>query len=403
MNKWSGFFVQHKQILTLAFLFNFFSSFGQTFFISLFVPYWIAILQINHTTFGSIYSILTVLSAILLSYFGKFIDCIDYKKYSLIVFLTLLSAMVLISQATYPFVLIFALFLLRFLGQGLMSHASSTGVAKYFDENRGKALGFSSLGHPAGQFILPLIVVLLIDNYGWRWSLLSLAVLAFVIVIPCLATMKISVEYHPLLKMKHEKKTGFFFRLLRSLPFWIIGLNVLVAPMVCTVVLLYQRLIVESKGWDLAWGVSSFAFFAIFGALAMIFSGFLIDRFSASTMFRLFLLPLLLGLILMVISNNFYILPVFYALLGFSSGLQSAVQTSTIVEIYGKKHLGEMRSYFATMGVLGAALGPPIFGSLFDRGVSVVAIMLIFSSFTLIFIVFSLFLSRSSEDSLVPL
>ncbi len=322
----------------------------------------------------------------------------DFKKYSIIVFSGLLLAMGLISQARVPFVLVGGLFFLRFLGQGLMAHAASTGIAKYFEKNRGKALGFTSLGHPAGQFLLPFIVLFLMEAFGWRTSLLILAGIAFLVVMPNILSMKISVEYHSLKKMKQDKNSRIFNQLIKSFPFWIIGLNTLVAPLVCTVVLLYQSLIVESKGWDLTWGVSSFAFFAIFGALAMLISGFLIDRFSASLMFRLFLIPLLLGLLLMAISGNLYVLPVFYALIGFSSGLQSAVQTSTIAELYGKTKLGEIRSYFATLGVFGAAIGPPIFGGLFDSGVSVVHIMLFFSVFSMVFIVLSYFLPHQKQE-----
>jgi hypothetical protein len=48
-----------------------------------------------------------------------------------------------------------------------MTHTSSTGIAKYFDAHRGKALGVTALGHPAGQFILPLVVMPLIAVAGW--------------------------------------------------------------------------------------------------------------------------------------------------------------------------------------------------------------------------------------------
>ena len=54
-------------------------------------------------------------------------------------------------------------------------------MARYFGENRGKAISVATLGGMIGVMILPLIVVYLIKIIGWQhvWLVSSLSILIF--------------------------------------------------------------------------------------------------------------------------------------------------------------------------------------------------------------------------------
>ena len=140
--------------------------------------FWVESLKITNAAFGTMYATVTIISAFLISAVGKYIDRISLRNYGLLVFSGLMVSVVVLSQAYHTIILMLGLFMVRWFGQGLMTHTSSTGIAKHFDEHRGKALGVTALGRPAGQFILPLLVVPLIAFAGWRYSLLYLAVSA---------------------------------------------------------------------------------------------------------------------------------------------------------------------------------------------------------------------------------
>jgi len=269
------------------------------------------------------------------------------------------------------------LFLVRWLGLGLMSHTSSTGIAKFFVENRGKALSFSALGHPAGHFILPFIILPLISFSGWRNSLIVAAIIAVFIMVPVILAVKPVSEGKPAevknpdSKIENDTKTNHF----RSLNFWIISLNIFVLPFILTAVFLYQYSIGEINGWSVAWVAFSFSFFAIFSALGLLISGNLTDRFTGLFLFPLYLIPSLIGILLITLSSNQYVFPLFYALVGISSGFGSTVKTAAQTEIYGTGNLGKVRSYFSTIMVLSTALGPPVFAFLIDRDVPFQTIM----------------------------
>lgn len=381
MKEWFRFIAENKRLLNFGFQFHFFSSFGQTFFVSLFVPLWVDSLNISNAGFGSLYAIVTVISAFLLSFTGKYIDSIPLKKFGAIVFVGLAFAVILLSQANSLAILALGLFMVRWMGQGMMTHTASTGIAKHFEINRGKALAFTSLGQPTGHFLLPFVTLPLISATNWRISLILLMAVAAVIIIPSIrAIPATNVKKPESASGAHESSSINYFA---SLNFWLIAANIFLVPFLCTAVFLYQYTIGQSKGWEASWVAFSFAFFALFSAVSLLASGNLVDRFSGIKLFPVYLLPTLLALILMAVTDHKWVYPVFYALLGISSGLGSTIKTAMQVEIYGAGNLGKIRSYFSTMLVLSTALGPPAFGFFLDNRYPLNAVMLVFAGLTL--------------------
>ena len=63
------------------------------------------------------------------------------------------------------------------LGFGLIYLPAITGVAAYFDKKRAMAIGISSSGSGFGTFIFAPIINLLIENFGWSWTLMIIGAL----------------------------------------------------------------------------------------------------------------------------------------------------------------------------------------------------------------------------------
>ena len=63
---------------------------------------------------------------------------------------------------------------MRFSGQGLMSHTSSTTISRYFTKSRGKALSAIWFGLSSAEFILPILIIFLLTLFSWRevWQLI---------------------------------------------------------------------------------------------------------------------------------------------------------------------------------------------------------------------------------------
>lgn len=148
----------------------------------------------------------------------------------------------------------------------------------------------------------------------------------------------------------------------------------------------------------MSWVAFSFAFYAVFNVAALLLSGNLVNRFSGKTLFPLYLFPTLLALILIAVIGDKWVFPLFYALLGISSGLGSTIKTAVQVEIYGTGNLGKIRSYFSTLLVLSTALGPPAFGYFIDHQFSFNSIMGICTIFVLAIMLLSFKLCQKPQN-----
>ena len=178
------FFDFDPKLLFYGFAIVFFASYGQTFFISIYNTEIRAFYSLSDGEFGLIYALGTLFSSLFLVGFAKLIDKIDLRLYSFIISLGLsIACLGLYISFNSTLFLFFVIFALRFFGQGAMSHAGETTMARYFGENRGKALSVSTFGGMIGVMILPMIVVSLTELIGWRhvWLVSSLSILIFFI------------------------------------------------------------------------------------------------------------------------------------------------------------------------------------------------------------------------------
>ena len=78
------------KVIIFGFIFTFFSSFGQSFFLGLFNSSIRNDLNISHGQFGTIYALATICSSLVLIWFGKKIDEYKLFNYSLIVIILLI-------------------------------------------------------------------------------------------------------------------------------------------------------------------------------------------------------------------------------------------------------------------------------------------------------------------------
>ena len=133
----------NKKVIIFGFIFTFFSSFGQSFFLGLFNAPIRNELGITHGQFGSIYASATIFSSLLLIWVGKKIDDYRILNYSLFVVTLLFASSLFFSFINSIYFLAAGIFLMRFSGQGLMSHTSTTTISRFFERSRGKALSLS--------------------------------------------------------------------------------------------------------------------------------------------------------------------------------------------------------------------------------------------------------------------
>ncbi len=381
------FFLNNRRLISFGFLLTFFSGFGQTFLLSLYVPFIITEFKMSNSGFGGLYALATIGSSFILVYVGKLIDNTDLKKYTLSAAVLLILSCLIMAFSINIFMIFIGLLGLRFAGQGLLSHISNTTISRYYNKTRGKALSITSLGYSSGEGLFPLLVSMIIGYLGWRYSLItnSAAVMALLIPFVLFAVPKNSGDFS---ESDNQNAVDDFSRrrLFNDKRFYLLALNAVTVPFLATGLFFYQTSLADYKNWDIEWLSFCFLGFAIGRTVFSLLSGLFIDKYSAVRLLPLYLLPFLSGLLLLLFVDHSYVGFIYLLLTGVTVGMGGTINTAVLAEIYGRKHLGGVRSVFATLMVLGTALSPLLFGYLMDHGFD----------FSIIIIIGIVFLAGSS-------
>lgn len=366
---WISFIKNNKQPLLFGLTLTLFSGFGQTFLIALFVPFLSEKFQLSNGAFGSLYGLATLCSALTLTFVGKVIDKYSLRYYTAFTILLLALSLMIMSFAPHVAILFVSLWGMRLAGQGLMTHIAITTMSRHFHATRGKALSITTLGHPMGEALFPVLISAIIYSWGWQEALLISALALLFFVMPFVSRSKFFQSYkiHSASVEKNEV-TWSQRQVLKSKVFYMVAPNSFILSMIATALFFYQVQLSQFKGWSPQWFATCFIAYAIANSASMLLSGTLVDRFSARRIFPYYLLPFALGLVLVILFSHAWIVPVFLVLTAISVGLGSTIKSAIQVEMFGTASLGVVRSLFSMSIVLSTAAGPALFGLILDLG-----------------------------------
>ena len=392
------------KVIVFGFIFTFFSSFGQSFFLGLFNSSIRETLSITHGQFGSIYASATLLSSFLLIWVGKKIDDINIFRFAFYVTLLLSFSCFFFSKISSIVFLFMAVFLMRFSGQGLMSHTATTTITRYFTKSRGKALSAGWFGLSTAEFILPILIVYLLTIMSWQnvWVFISILILIFLPLSSFFLIRKLDFDTREQVDSNVSKikeiKQWKRIEVVKDYRFYVICLNMLAMPWIATGVFVFQSYIAESKLWGDFVIPQSFMAYAIFSVITLLGSGFLIDKFSSKNLIIFMNIPLLLAAIVLIYFNNPISAFIFLGLIGVSNGLANVLGSSTWAEIYGVKYIGSIKALTTALMVFSTAFGTALFGYMIDIGFLLNQIFYIVISYLVISILILFFI----QDKIVP-
>jgi len=369
-----SFFVANSSLLLFGVLFTFSSSFGQTFFISLFKPLLQIEFELSETEFSALYAIATIGSALTITWAGRFIDRVRLPKFSTLVILGLVIFLLIFACSFSVFFLGIALFGMRLFGQGLMSHTSITAMAKFFNENRGKAISIAAVGHPIAEAVLPITIVILLGFLDWR-LVIGLCALFLILTIPLTNFLLFRKRYFSRLKMyvptlmsKEDIKASRPLNVLKTKAFWMIAPLNFSSAAIGTAFIFYQLKIGDLRNWTPEFIALSFSGYAIGNFCMALVSGWLTDIFSARKLYPLYIVPFIIGLLGFIYIESQWVYVFFITSIGVTNGFGATVKNAVLAELYGTKIVGSVRSLFITVMVFATAIGPVAFGLLLDKG-----------------------------------
>ena len=392
----------NKKVIIFGFIFTFFSSFGQSFFLGLFNAPIRNELGITHGQFGSIYASATIFSSLLLIWVGKKIDDYRILNYSFFVVILLFTSSLFFSFVNSIYFLAVGIFLMRFSGQGLMSHTSTTTISRFFERSRGKALSTIWFGLSTAEFILPVLITYFFLIYSWRtvWQGIAVLIILFLpfVILNTIKSIKLdSREADTNIKTKFKIKSWRRRDVLKDYRFYIVSLNMLAMPWIATGVFVYQSFISDSKTWEVYTIPKAFMVYSITSIATLFVSGFLVDKFTGRKLIMYMNLPLLFAMITLFYFEQEIFAYVFLGLIGVSNGLANILGSSTWAEIYGVKYIGSIKALTTAFMVFSTAFGTAVFGLLIDNGFSIENIAFVGGSYIVISLVLLILIRKSVE------
>ena len=395
------------KVIVFGFIFTFFSSFGQSFFLGIFNTSIRETLSITHGQFGSIYASATLCSSLLLIWVGKKIDDINIFRFAIYVTLLLSFSCFFFSKISSVVFLFIAIFLMRFSGQGMMSHTATTTVSRYFTKSRGRALSICWFGLSSAEFIMPVLMVFLLSITTWQniWTIIAIIILFFLPIASFFLVKKVNLDTREKTEGEEFKEANIKqwkrIEVLKDYKFYIVSMNMLAMPWIATGVFVYQSFISSSKNWGPFVIAQSFMSYSVFSVLTLLISGFLIDKFTSRKLLIFMNIPLFLSTFVIIYFNAPITAFVFLGLIGISNGLANVLGSSTWAEIYGVKHIGSIKALTTALMVFSTAFGTALFGILIDIGFSIEKIAIISALYILTSFILLLFVRKKLNPILV--
>ncbi len=358
---------RHRGVVAFGFLATFFTNFGQTYFFGFYGAHFREAFDLSNAGFGTIYSGVTLCSALAIIAVGHVIDKVRVAPYAVLLCLLLALGCVLISTATLLPVFILGLWLVRFLSHGVMGHMSSTVVTRYVENGRGRGLSLASMGYPAGEILFPMMVTGLLLIVSWReaWLLYGMVYLFVALPLFYWFSKGLLLVETPLEEgVLQDKELG---DVLRDPIFWLVLVATMLMPFLLTGVFFHQQWLMEDMGLSVQLFALAFICYGISSMISGVVSGHVVDTLGAVFLLRVFLVPFIIATVIFVLFPHAISLIVFMVAAAVTSGTLVPTRGSFLADRYGVRHLGAIKSLMTSSMVFATALSPALFGVIIDQ------------------------------------
>ena len=368
------FIINNIRWLTAGMLLTFMSSFGQTYFISIFSGEIRNTFNLSHGDWGLIYGFGTFASAIVMIWAGGLTDIMRVRKLGPMVLCALSTSCLFMAFNPVVALLPVVIFFLRLTGQGMSTHIAAVAMSRWFVNNRGKALSISNLGFSFGEALIPLFLVSALIYFSWQkiWIIAALVTLFSIPILIWLlrqerSPQSIDAEDQSwgMNKLHWTRKKTISHPL-----FWFMMPAVIGQSAFNTAFFFQQVHFSEIKGWEHLSLVSMFPIYTVVAICMMILSGILLDKFGTAKLIPYFQLPMIIAFILFAFGETLYSALLGFIFLGITSGANTTLPNAFWAEFFGTKHLGSIKAAAAAAMVLGSAIGPALTGILLDFDIS---------------------------------
>jgi MFS family permease len=250
---------------------------------------------------------------------------------------------------------------------------ASTLVTRRFRRQRGRMTGLALAGAAFSSVFAPYLATWLIDRYNWHISYIVIGALCLVITaISAVFMFRAGQEESPTAdKLSHSEsqtsqKSQSFPAVFSSWPFWCLALIYFCFHFSLGVVQVHIVPHATDLGISavLAASVLTIANGAnVVGSFSL---GSINDKIGSFKSLIVGLVILVIGAILLLLSNTFWLFCLFAIIFGFGWGGVGALRPVLVAESFGLRSHGILLAAIMLVGLIGATLSPILTGYIFD-------------------------------------
>ncbi|MBT3189479.1 MAG: MFS transporter [Anaerolineae bacterium] len=367
-------------ILPISTLAAFFTSPGQTYMVSVFNPSLREALDLSLTQLTGAYMFGTVLASLPQTYIGQWADRIGIRK-TIFIIATLFSlACVFISQVSSLLMLFISFFFLRMLGQGALELLSVNMLPMWFRNTLGTVSGIKNVVVNLLIGVVPISILALIGNVGWRKTYILAGASVFLILLPIIYFFYInrpeeigqtidgddSSNSPESVDLDAPEKEFNLKEAMRTRAYWILTLSWFAWAAIATAITFNLLPIFTAKGLTEEQAAASFTILMVVSAIFQIFGGMIADRVQLRWMSfgAMGFYGLAIGALIYIPDGS--VVLVYTLILGMAQGLFGGLGNTVWVRYFGREHLGKIRGSVWTAAVAGSSVGPFIMGITYD-------------------------------------
>lgn len=251
----------------------------------------------------------------------------------------------------------------RMIGQGALTLAATTAVARAIHHRRGLALGVTSAVGSAGISLAPILLERLIAAVGihaaWRWEAAAVAV----VVIPLAFAFPRRVRRDRVVEpttaqIALDGASWTLAQATRTGMFWVIAASLATSGMLTTGLAFHQIAILGAQGLSPLEAATNFLPQTVTGILATMLTGSLIDRASPKIFVVFSMVTLAAALIMLPLVSTGWAAILYGLVLGAASGSLRGMEAAAYVRYFGTTHIGSIRGVAMSISLASTALGP---------------------------------------------
>lgn len=263
--------------------------------------------------------------------------------------------------------ILYGCFLLAtFAGIGTLQVTWTQLTNLWFEKNRGLALAMILSGSGIAALILPPMITMIVESWGWKGGFIFLAVVPLLITLPLayfwLSPIPVSASKMARPDLPPLDIPGIpFAEGLRSVRYWTINVSMVLVSSAIIIMVINTVPLLRDKGFDAIDAGRMFSAFGVSLVAGRVLVGYLVDRLWAPGVSWVALsLPALGCLMLFMVENNTMYLIAGIMLVGVGAGAEFDIAAFLVARYFGMRDYS--RLFGVQMGVIsgGICLAPAL-------------------------------------------